>query len=299
MSALGGLPLSVVIATRDRPVLLDECLDSLDGAVAEGDEVIVVDSCSTTSDIGPVVSRHGARLVRCMRPGASLARNAGWRAACHDVVAFVDDDVRVLPQWAGALRAVLVGHPETSFVTGRLGLGPGCEPVERPVAFLDDVAPRTVDRGTVRDVGHGANLAVRRTALEAVNGFDEDFGPGARFPAAEDLDLLDRMLGAGLTGRYEPQVAAWHLQWRTRRSLVPLEWSYGTGQGARMARLWVADRGRARAVLRGATWEDGIADLLRCVRGGYEFGALLAGARLAGAADGAWRYATCRSVVNT
>jgi GT2 family glycosyltransferase len=204
-------------------------------------------------------------------------------------VCFVDDDVRVLPGWADALRASFEDE-SVAFVTGRLGLEPNGAPVERPVAFLDAPHARVVDRDAVRDIGHGANLAVRRAALEAVGGFDEAFGPGAPFPAGEDMDLLDRLLGAGCVGRYEPGVAAWHVQWRTRRRLVPLEWNYGTGQGGRLGRLWAADRRRARRALRVAVWDDGVVDFSHCVRAGYRFGALLAATRLAGMARGALAY---------
>ena len=276
--------------------MLAGCLEALAGTLRGDDELVVVDSCSRDEASLTVARDHGARALRCALPGASRARNTGWRAAHQQAVAFVDDDVRVQPGWAPALRAALVRHPEASFFTGRLGTDPGAPAAERPVALLDREAPCAVTRATVRDVGHGANLAVRRHALMAVGGFDERFGPGARWPAAEDLDLLDRLLAAGHGGRYEPTVAAWHLQWRTRRHLLPLEWSYGTGQGARLARLWADDPGRARGVARSATWDDGVRDLARCVRTGYEFGALMAGVRLAATARGALGYAAGRAV---
>ena len=290
------LPISVVVATRDRPRLLAGCLDSLAGALCGDDELVVVDSCSGDDTSLTLARDHAARALRMGVPGASRARNAGWRAARHDIVAFVDDDVRVHRGWAGALRAVLRGDESVGFVTGRLGPEPGGPEVERPVALLDRATSCPLTRSTVRDLGHGANLAVRRGALEDVGGFDERFGPGAHWSAAEDLDLLDRLLGAGHVGRYEPSVDAWHVQWRTRRHLLPLEWSYGTGQGARLARLWSDDPARARAVVRTTAWDDGLRDLARCVRDHYEFGALMAGVRLAGTARGALSFAAGRAV---
>jgi glycosyltransferase involved in cell wall biosynthesis len=274
--------------------MLADCLGALLVSLAPLDELVVVDSCSRTGATAAVAERRGARLLRCDTPGASLARNTGWRAARHDDVAFVDDDVRVSAPWANALRAALGSHPEAAFVTGRLGLGSSPTPVERPVAVFDRAEPAVIDRAVGCDIGHGANMAVRRAALSAVGGFDEAFGPGARWPAAEDLDLLDRLLGAGFVGRYEPSVEATHAQWRTRRDLVRLEWSYGTGQGARLARLWSGDRSRARLVTPPVVWDDGVKDLATCVRRGYEFGALLAGARLAATVRGALGYRAAR-----
>jgi glycosyltransferase involved in cell wall biosynthesis len=291
----GGRPgtggaLSVVVATRDRAEMLRGCLASLTVSLTPGDDIVVADSCSSSDDTAAVAYELSARLVRCEQPGASLARNAGWRAAAHDDIAFVDDDVRVAETWAAALRGALAAHPDAAFVTGRLSLPLGSAPVERPVAFFDHPVDVVIDRYAARDFGHGANLAVRRHALTSVAGFDELFGPGARWPAAEDLDLVDRLVSAGFVGRYEPSVEASLLEWRVRRDLVPLEWSYGIGQGARLARLWSGDRARARAVTRAVAWEDGVVDLGRCVRRGYEFGTLLAVARLAGTARGALSY---------
>ncbi len=289
-----GPELSVVVATRDRPQMLEECLAALERSVAPDDEVIVVDSASNphnASLVAAAAERHGARLVVCHLPGASLARNTGWHAGRHGVVAFVDDDVRVSDTWADGVRGVFDDHRAVAFVTGRLALDESGEAAERPVAHFDRADAGVIDQTTAREFGHGANLAVRRGALEAVGGYAEEFGPGARWPAAEDLELLDRLLGAGFAGRYEPSAVATHVQWRARRDLVPLEWSYGVGQGARLARLWSSDRPRARLVGRPILWDDGARDLARCVRRGYEFGALLALTRLAATARGALGYA--------
>ena len=279
-------PISVVVATRDRPRQLHDCLVSLRASVEAGDEVIVVDSCSSDGRTAEVAGAFGVRLVRCDRPGASLARNAGWRLARHGFVAFVDDDVRVAPTWADSLRRTVAAHPEASFVSGRLGLREEDAGAERPVAFFDEQSAFVIDEAVVDDWGHGANFAVRRDALADVGGFDERLGPGTPWPAAEDRELLDRLLAGGYRGRYEPSVRAVHVQWRGRPQLLRLEWRYGVGQGARLARLSAVDRGRYRAVCRIVWKQQGTVDLARCLRAGHEFDALSILVRLAGTAAG-------------
>src|ERR1700722_1060265 len=93
-------PLSVVIPSRDRPGQLDACLRSLAPVLSSQDEMIVVDSASSTDQYRAIVARHGAVYLRAPRPGASLARNLGWRAAHHGLIAFIDDDTRVTAGWA-------------------------------------------------------------------------------------------------------------------------------------------------------------------------------------------------------
>jgi hypothetical protein len=131
-------------------------------------------------------------------------------------------------------------------------------------------------------LGPSANLAVRRAALDAVGGFDCALGAGARFRAAEDIDLYDRLFARGLTGRYDPAALAWHEQWRDRRALLGLDLAYGIGSGARLAKLVRTDRARMRFVLRTVLWQTDLCGLGRAVRRREEFAALTTLARIAG-----------------
>ena len=97
-----------------------------------------------------------------------------------------------------------------------------------------------LDRTTRGDLGHGANLLVRAAALAAVGGWDESLGAGARFTSSPEADLYDRLFLAGFHGRYEPAARAWHEQWRSSRQLIQLDWRYGFGNGARLAKLCAA-----------------------------------------------------------
>lgn len=277
------MTLSVVVATRDRPQFLEDCLQSLGNAMSPDDELIVVDSASTSNSTRDVAEARNARLIRCSRPGTSLARNVGWRAASGRWVAFVDDDVRVDSNWAKALHTAAEEAPHLSFLTGRLRLA---HEADRPVAVFDEDCPIRIDRNTVDDVGHGANFAARRDALEAVGGYHELLGPGARWRAGEDLALIDRLIAAGFEGRYEPSVSAYHVQWRSPRDLFGLEWRYGLGQGARLVLLRELDRDRFRGVAKKTTFDSGVVELYRSIVRGWKRNTLRALIRLTGTAVG-------------
>lgn len=273
--------LSVVVPTRDRLTLLEGCLAALRADLRPGDEVLVVDSASVVA----VPALPGARVLRAEAPGTSRARNLGWRASGHGLVAFVDDDVRVLPGWADALRAAFT-DPAVAFVTGRIDLPPEQAGMERPVAVKTDLCSARLDAACTGTLGATANLGVLRAALLAVDGFDERLGPGARFHAAEDLDLFDRLFAAGLVGRYEPAAQAVHEQWRSRRELVALDWRYGVGMGGRLAKLARTDRRRCARLVREAVWTAGLRPVLGDVARGYEFGVLTGSTRVAGTLAG-------------
>ena len=89
--------------------------------------------------------------------GPAAARNAGWRAAePADWVAFLDDDVRVGPDWRAALAADLDGQPAR---------WPGCR-ASSTCRCRADRRPTDWERGTAGLAGARwitADMAYRRT----------------------------------------------------------------------------------------------------------------------------------------
>jgi glycosyltransferase involved in cell wall biosynthesis len=254
--------LSVIVATCGRPDLLDAALESLRGALREGDELIVAESGSAEPEpVWEVARKHGARLLKVERRGVSLARNTGWQEATHDLVAFVDDDVRVTPGWAAAMAQALAAHPDAAFVSGRVDLPEGQGTLALTVKA--ELVVEEYDRRSGGVLGHSANLGMHRAMLAAVGGFDEAMGPGSRWPAGEDPDLLDRVLASGAHGWYAPDAAAYHEHWRRVRQYVALQHSYGIGAGARIAKLVRTDRVRMRVVAVDDLWRWGLASVGR------------------------------------
>ena len=289
-------PVTVVVPTRDRADRLAGCLDSVLQAMDAGDELVVVDSASrdpgaVTAAVTAAQLRSGrslpVRTLRLERPGVDRARNAGWRAGRHTLLVFTDDDVVVDADWVDAFARSYAAHPEVGFLTGRVLPPPAEGPARRPVAVKDDPLPQTFDRASVGNLGHGASTALPRAVLEAVGGWDENLGAGSRFRSAPEADLYDRVLALGWTGRYEPAAVGWHPQWRTPQELVRLDHGYGVGNGARLRKLWAADRVRCRAAAGDALWSWGLAGLLPAVRAGDRLSLACTLSRLAGTARGA------------
>jgi glycosyltransferase involved in cell wall biosynthesis len=276
--------ISVVVPTRDRPEMLERCLRSLASAVDQGDEMIVVDSASISCNaetIRELAEKVGAIHVRCERPGASTARNTGWKEASHSIVAYVDDDTWVGDDWADSLAACFSSDPPPDFVTGRIEIPPGQRP-RLPIAVKRDRHPVVLDRAARGLLGHSANVAVRRSAMEAVNGFDEALGAGARFKGGEDGDLFDRLLAIGCVGRYEPTALSWHDQWRDLSELARVDFGYGIGEGAQIAKLVRSDTSRAKTVALEYLWRWGLVEAWRALRSNHRFLLLTTTLRLLG-----------------
>jgi HAD superfamily hydrolase (TIGR01662 family) len=118
--------------------------------------------------------------------GPAAARNAGWRRASAEWVAFLDDDVVPRPDWRFALAEDLRGLGAR--VAGSQGqitvpLPAGRRPTdwERNTAGLESARWATAD------------MAYRRAALIDVGGFDERFERAYR----EDADLGLRLSARG------------------------------------------------------------------------------------------------------
>jgi histidinol-phosphate phosphatase family protein len=184
----------VVVPTSGRASLevLLAALGAADGPVPE--QVLLVDdrpaAAAAAEPLAPrVPAALGGRalVLRGGGRGPAAARNLGWRAGRAPWVAFLDDDVIPPPGWRADLIADLTGlAPTAAGSQGRLRV-----PLRR------DVAPTDWQRN-VAGLEHAhwatADLAYRRSALEAVGGFDE------RFPRAyrEDADLGLRLADRGL-----------------------------------------------------------------------------------------------------
>lgn len=217
--------LSVVICTRDRPDDLRRCLESLSTSRLEPDEVIVVDNAPRT-DATHAVARAfpSVRYVAEPRPGLSVARNTGAVASSGDLVAYIDDDATVHPDW---VRRVREEFADTSVmaVTGLLLPAaldtPAQVAYETPASFFHDARyqrlsygreflEQTKKRGPpVWRIGGGANMAFRREAFALAGGFDERLGAGAA-GCSEDSEFWYRLIAAGWECHYQPAAVVFH-----------------------------------------------------------------------------------------
>ncbi len=176
MRAATSIPASIVIPTRARPGYLAVALASIvPQARAAGAEVVVVDDAGPSQAMRSLAERNGARYEPHPRPlGLNVARNTGVERSAGELVVFVDDDVEVAPGWLQALLQAAQRHPDAEVFAGPIRArleGPAprsCGREQPPMTTLDLGSRDTCD---VR-FAWGANMAVRRGALERVGPFD-------------------------------------------------------------------------------------------------------------------------------
>jgi GT2 family glycosyltransferase len=244
-------PVSIVIPTRARLPYLEVALASIaPQAAAAGAEVLVVDDAGASAAALALAERHGARYEPHAAPlGLNVARNTGVRASTGELVVFVDDDVRVLDGWLAALLRAAREHPDVDVFTGPVaarleGPAPHSCGRERPPITTLELGPHD----TRTRYAWGANMALRRSALERVGPFEESLEHGG-----DEQEWQDRLMSAaGEDGRLGAlYVAAASVEHRrVGRDARLRSLSRGAYVRGRAARRFDAWRGQAPALSR-------------------------------------------------
>lgn len=274
---------TVVLPTRNRPDALQEAIDCILPLLGSQDRLLVVDSASDDPRVVDVATEAGVHVVRADWPGVSRARNVGARAATTPVVAFTDDDCRPTRGWVDAFADAFAAH-DVGFATGTVAGGTAAD-----VVWAD--ARRWQWPPPSNDLGSGASMALRRDALLAAGGFDEDMGPGSDGPkAGEDQELFLRTLREGWAGVFVPQAEVVHHDQRSRLEVLRLFFVYGTGAGAIAAMVRHDDAVLARRILRQRLWTQGLRAFATQLRQAHEFPAACSLTMAAGTVVGRIRF---------
>lgn len=233
----------VVVPVRNDAVGLGATLAALQaegrrsgaGRAAGAFPVVAVDDAS--DDPTMVKALCSAAEVTLLRRGEqggpAAARNQGWRAATAQLVAFVDANCEPEPGWLETLLAHFA-DPQVAAVAPRIlppaggsgadSLMAAYESVGSPLD-LGDREAIVRPRSPVAYVPTAA-LVVRRSALEALGGFDESLTVG------EDVDFIWRLVAAGWTVRYEPRAVVRHPIRPSWGAWLRQRYRYGTSAAA-------------------------------------------------------------------
>lgn len=217
----------VVVSYNTREPLL-ACLDALASRVALAHEVIVVDNASTDGSVEAVRARFPAAVVIAndVNVGFSRANNQGLARGRAPYALVLNSDAEVSAGCVEALAGVLDARPEvgivgprTRFPDGRIqvSFGPMLSPRAEWRQRRLVLAVRRGDPRALRDVESmasrehepvwvsGSCLLARRSAIDAVGGFDEGF-----FLYEEDVDLCVRVRAKGWKVVFTPAAEVVH-----------------------------------------------------------------------------------------
>ena len=205
-------------------------------------EVFVVDNNSQDQTHGVVEEfcrrfPGRCRYVTETQQGKSYALNTGIREADGEILAFMDDDVIVEPDWLQNLTGAL-HNPQWAGAGGRiLPKWAGPPPTWIPIKEWLGLAPLVMfdlgpEAGTLTELPVGANMAFRKEIFQRYGGFRTDLGPrpGSEI-RGEDSEFGSRILAAGEKLRYEPSAVVYHAVPQNRlRKQYFLRWWFDRGR---------------------------------------------------------------------
>lgn len=184
---------SIVLPVRDAESHVAACIEACLAQLRSEDEFIVVDDGSTDGTPNAVRKFHHVRLVQPSDApsGPYAARNVGWRASTAPVVCFVDVRARPRPDWLNTLREAFADR-RVAMACSDIIVDPGKTVAQRVMHRRQHLRIQDyVDDPWFLPYFVTCNLAVRRSALEAVEGFRPIRSGG-------DADLCWRIQLSGL-----------------------------------------------------------------------------------------------------
>jgi glycosyltransferase involved in cell wall biosynthesis len=175
---------SVIIPARDAEASLDAQLRALSEQRTREWEVVLADNGSTDGTVEIARSWSGRipglRIIDASaRRGAGAARNLGAEQARGDLLLFCDADDVVCPDW---VEGFVAGQPSWDLAGGAVDYSALNAPGTAPAGT------RLPGPGSLNWLPFvaGANLAVQRSAFEALGGFSE------RLVGGEDVEFCWR-----------------------------------------------------------------------------------------------------------
>ncbi len=195
----GEVAISFVVPAYNEEKILPETLAAIATEIAHtpvSAEVIVVNNASTDATAAVAARFPGVVVVDEPEKGLVQARRAGFLNSHGALVANIDADTRITRGWLGRVLEEFAADPKLAALSGPYiyydtplhvraltrafyGLGYAAYLLNRFV----------LKKGSMLQ---GGNFVVRRSALEAIGGFNSDF----TF-YGEDTDLARRLVAAG------------------------------------------------------------------------------------------------------
>lgn len=211
--------ISVVIPNWNGKKFLPLCLDSLRSQVYRDFEVILADNGSTDGSCGLVSEKYPEVNLIALpeNRGFSAAVNEGIKASRGDLIALFNNDAEAHPDWLRILSEKSGEYPDADFFACKVLLYHHRDILDSAgVKFCSD--GRFILRGNLEPDGeeysreervfggHGACVLYRKSLMEDVGGFDEDF-----FSYLEEADMNIRINLRGHYGMYIPDAVVYHV----------------------------------------------------------------------------------------
>lgn len=190
--------ISYIIPLYNEENTVNLCIDAIMSQMDSDDEIIVVDNGSTDNSINNINNYKSIAIYH--KPGCTIGavRNAGASIASNQILAFIDADCVVCPNWRK--------HTIITLVDNNIGATGSKVDIPDDSVWIERAwySQRDDKCTTVKYINSG-NLVVRKSVFDEVGGFSEDLITG------EDSELGWRIDKSGYLILNNPKIKATHL----------------------------------------------------------------------------------------
>ncbi len=194
------MKISLIIPVYNEELTLSACLWHALNQELPFYEIIVVDNNSTDSSKNISQAFNGVKYITEYKQGVTFAANKGFSKACGDIIARIDGDTLLPPDWSKKLTDILT---------------PGIDAVSGSAKYYDVITPNLINSAdlylrrkiSIKLNNHnylwGANMAIKRQAwLKIRNNLCLTSG------LHEDVDLALHLQNKGYTVKFDEVLVA-------------------------------------------------------------------------------------------
>lgn len=214
--------LSVIIVNFNGAAYVKECIDSILKNNIKNFEIVIVDNGSTEKELSKLkVLEHNHKEIKIVALhknfGPALARNIGVINSHADLIAFLDNDTQVEPNWANNAIKYFKMNPKVGIIQSKLLLANDHSRLDYVGEYLGsngflvqnckagDLDSISFSKPQIILAAKSAGMFIRRNVFNLINGFDDDY-----FIYVEETDLGWRSWLAGFESHFLPTSKVYH-----------------------------------------------------------------------------------------
>lgn len=222
------MKISFIVTSVDRDQQLQECIASIERAY----------ECTKDVDIEILVvfqDTKESKTIKTNRPelstfyyikerGLSIARNFAIKRSTGEYLVFLDDDAAIKEDFLNVLSKNI------SIIVAGAFCGKIIDPIKKQFysKCFSGSNCKSLNRFEFMHFMGSAHV-LKKSAIEKIGFYDEKFGAGAKYPAAEESDIFFRLKHQGEKVVYQPELIFYHPINSVTSSLKRFNYSYAVG----------------------------------------------------------------------
>ena len=200
---------SIILATLNRSVEIEMCLQSFENQIERDFEIIIVDQ-SEDDKTRKIAEKYENLIIKYYNVsfrGLSKARNYGIKHATGNYLCLIDDDAIYSENYLLEAKKAINNHGEI-VVSGKiLNIEDRTTPFVKYDSKMND---KPLNAKSIVDFCPSAALVIPASVVSKIGGFNERLGVGNRFAAGEETDYLLRIFDSGYKIFFCEDMIAYH-----------------------------------------------------------------------------------------